>query len=370
VPPLLYIDEEWLALRTEDVIDPNQPIVDAHHHLWERQGGYLSDDLLRDINDSGHLVRGTVFVECSSMYRAEGDPRFASIGEVEYANGVGAAFASGFYGSLRACAGIVGHVDLTLGAFAEEVMQACIARAPDRLRGIRHMAGWDASPEVSLLKRPPPKDLFLDRRFRGGFAKLAPLGLSFDGQCYHPQLPQLIDLIDAFPDTRVIVNHFGGLARVGPYASKPDEVFREWKLSIEQLAKRPTTFMKIGGIGMRLKGFDFLDRDLPPTSVEMAEAYKPFVETCIEAFGPSRTMFESNFPVDKAGCTYRVLWNSYKRIAAGCSKSEKADLFAGTAIRAYRLPEALGQPSKAGAGQLRYAGGRQETSSVKKPRPI
>jgi L-fuconolactonase len=278
------------------------------------------------------------------MYRAEGDPRYASVGEVEYANGVGAAFASGYYGNVRACAGIVGRVDLTLGALAEDVMQACMSRAPDRFRGIRHMAAWDPSAEVSQLMCPPPKDLLMDKRFREGFAKLGSLGLSYDSWCYHPQLPQLIDLVDAFPDTRVVVNHVGGRIGEGPYASRQDEVFRDWKASMQALARRPNVFVKLGGLGGRLTGFPFIDRDMPPTSEELVPAWKPYVETCIEAFGADRSMFESNFPPDKAGVSARVLWNAFKRLAAGCSDAEKAQLFAGTAIRAYRLPEALGQP--------------------------
>jgi predicted TIM-barrel fold metal-dependent hydrolase len=341
-PPLHYVDKAWLALRDEEVIDPGRPIVDAHHHLWNRHEPYLATDLLEDLK-SGHMVRGTVFAECSFMYRVDGDPRFASIGEVEYINGVAAAFASGSYGPIRACAGIVGRVDLTMGAFCEVVLQACIDRAPDRFRGVRHMTAWDASSEVNTLMRPPPKDLLLDSRFREGFSLLPRLDLSFDAYCYHPQLPQLIDLIDAYPATRIIVDHLGGPARVGPYALNEGEVFRTWKASIQELARRPNVFMKLGGLSMRFAGFDFIDRDLPPNSEELSVAWRPFVETCIEAFGPDRTMFESNFPVDKAGVSYRVLWNAYKRITAGYSESEKHNLFAGTAIRVYRLPQTLGE---------------------------
>ncbi|VTU36505.1 putative metal-dependent hydrolase of the TIM-barrel fold protein [Variovorax sp. PBS-H4] len=342
-PPHHWVDDAWLALRTEDVLDAQRPIVDPHHHIWDRpHSTYQLPELLADLN-TGHAVRGTVFVECSSMYRAEGDPRFASVGEVEYINGVGAASASGRYGAVRACAGIVGKVDLTMGAFAREVLQACKDRAPERFKGIRHMVAWDASPEVSSLLKPPPPGLMPDPAFRQGFAQLAPLGLSFDAWCYHPQLPQLIDLVDAFPDTRVIVNHLGGRAALGPYAGRKDDVFREWKGTIDALAKRPNTFIKLGGIGMRLGGFDFHERDLPPTSAELAEAWGPYVQACIDAFGPARAMFESNFPVDKGCCSYRVLWNAFKRMAQGCSEAEKADLFAGTAIRAYGLPEALGR---------------------------
>jgi L-fuconolactonase len=351
IAPLLYIDEEWLALHTEEVLEPRLPIVDPHHHLWDRSAPYLVPQLVDDLR-CGHDIRGTVYVECSFAYRAEGDPRFASVGEVEYANGVAALFASGYYGPVRACAGIVGKVDLCLGAFAEEVLRACMARAPERFRGIRHMAAWDASPEVNVLMRPPPKDLLIDPRFREGFSKLAPLGLSYDAWVYHPQLPQLTELVDTFPDTRIIIDHIGGLVATGPYASRKHESFNEWRSSMRALAKRPQVFVKVGGLNMRGHGCEFIDRELPPKSEELAEAWKPHVETCIDLFGPDRCMFESNFPPDKCGVSAGVLWNAFKRLAAGYSPSEKADLFAGTAIRAYRLPETLGQPNP----------GAQETS--------
>lgn len=342
-PPHHFIDEPWLALRDEPAIDPQRPIVDPHHHLWDRpHHRYLLPEILADLN-TGHNVRGTVFVECSSMYRADGDPRFASVGEVEFTNGIGAMSASGVYGPVRVCAGIVGKVDLTMGAFAEEVLQACKARAPERFRGIRHMAAWDASPEVSSLLRPPPKDLLRDKTFREGFTALGLLDLSFDAWVYHPQLPQLVDLVDAFPDTRVILNHLGGRAGLGPYAGQRDEVFKDWKASIQALAKRPNVTVKLGGIGMRLGGFDFHEREAPASSAEMAQGWGPYVQTCIEAFGPSRAMFESNFPVDKSCMSYCVLWNAFKRMVDGYSESEKADLFASTAVRAYGLPATLAQ---------------------------
>jgi predicted TIM-barrel fold metal-dependent hydrolase len=239
----------------------------------------------------------------------------------------------------------VGKVDLTLGSFAAEVLEACVARAPDRFRGIRHMAAWDASPEVSTLLRPPPKGLLQDAKFREGYAALGRMGLSFDAWVYHPQLPQLIDLVDALPGTPVVLNHLGGRAGLGPYAGKGAEAFKEWKTSIQALAKRPNVSIKLGGIGMRLGGFDFHERSLPPSSEELAEAWGPYVQTCIEAFGPQRAMFESNFPVDKSCCSYRVMWNSFKRMAEGFSETEKVDLFAGSAVRAYRLPEALTRPA-------------------------
>lgn len=343
-PPHHFVDETWLALRDEPILEANLPIVDPHHHLWDRRPHslYLLPELLADIT-SGHLVRGTIFVECTSMYRAYGDPRFACVGEVEFVNGIGAMSASGVYGPVRACAGIIGKVDLTQGAAARDPLEAMVARAPDRFRGIRHMAAWDASKEVSTLVRPPPANLLADPGFRAGFACLAPLGLSYEAWVYHPQLPQVVELADAFPDTTIVVNHMGGRAGVGPYKSNQDVVVRQWSESIRQLALRPNVLIKIGGIGMRLGGFDFHDRPLPPTSAELAEAWGPYAQICIGAFGPERAMFESNFPVDKSCCSYRVMWNTFKRMAQGFSADEKKALFAANAVRVYRLPTELAE---------------------------
>jgi L-fuconolactonase len=339
-PPHFHVDEDWLALHTEDVLEPELPIVDAHHHLW---AGYLVPDLLKDLR-CGHNFRGTVYVEAAYQYRTEGDPRFASVGEVEYANRVGAEFATGVHGAVQACAGIVGRVDLSQGASAEEVLQACIQAAPERFRGIRHMVAWDAHPDVSKMRTPPPPDLLLDKRFREGISKLGPLGLSYDTWCYHPQLPQLLDLADAFPDTTIVINHTGGRLVQGPYAAKPDDTFQAWKASMRELGQRPNVFVKLGGLSMRLFGFTFIDREVPPSSDDLAPAWTPIIDTCIEAFGPGRSMFESNFSTDKGGVSARVVWNAFKRITKGYSDDERAQLFAGTAIRAYRLPAALGHP--------------------------
>jgi L-fuconolactonase len=344
-PPHHYVDEAWLALRDEPILDPELPIVDPHHHLWDRRPHslYLLPELLADIT-SGHLVRGTVFVECTSMYRADGDPRLACLGEVEFVNGIGAMSASGVYGPVRACAGIIGKVDLTQGVASREPLEAMVARAPDRFRGIRHMAAWDESKEVSTLVRPPPPNLLLDPRFREGFACLASLKLSYEAWVYHPQLHQVLDLADAFPNTTIVLNHMGGRAGLGPYRSQQDAVVKSWTASIRELSRRPNVVVKIGGIGMRLGGFDFHDREMPPTSADLADAWAPYAEACIEAFGAQRAMFESNFPVDKSCCSYRVMWNTFKRMAKGYSQDEKKALFAGNAVRVYRLPTALAEP--------------------------
>lgn len=338
ISPQLFIDEDWLALRTEAALDPSRPIIDAHHHLWERTAPYLIPQLQGDLN-CGHNFQATIYMECSYKYRLDGDPRFASVGEVEYANEVAEHFLSTSGNKVQACAGIVGKVDLTMGACAQDILQACMEKAPTRFRGIRHMAAWDASPEVNALMHPPAANLLLDPHFREGFSKLAPLGLSFDAWVYHPQLPQLLDLVDAFPETQVIIDHAGGLMAVGPYAANHSQQFAAWKASLQALAKRPNVSLKIGGLNMRGHGFGFIDRELPPTSVELAQAWKPHVETCIEIFGARRCMFESNFPPDKCGVSAVVLWNAFKRIAAQASEDEQSALFAETAARIYRLEQ-------------------------------
>jgi predicted TIM-barrel fold metal-dependent hydrolase len=349
MPPPKFFDEEWLALRSEPALEPDLPIIDAHHHLWDRRPNsvYLLPELLADITGSGHNVRGTVFVECAAMYRADGDPRFASVGEVEFVNGVAAICSSGIYGDVRACAGVVGCVDLTGGEAAADVLHACIERAPDRFRGIRCMAAWDPNHEVNDSPRPVTANLLENTMFRAGFSLLAPLGLSFDAWVYHPQLHQVTALADAFPNTSIVLNHMGGRVAIGPYATQGEEAFKSWSEQIRELAKRPNVTVKIGGVGMRLGGFGFHDRELPPTSVELAAAARSSFEVCIEAFGPVRAMFEGNFPVDKSGCSYSVVWNAFKRLAGSFSPSEKAALFAGNATRVYRLPARLGMATEA-----------------------
>jgi predicted TIM-barrel fold metal-dependent hydrolase len=335
----LYADprEDWLAQRREEIIDPQRPIVDPHHHLWDRGGQrYLIEEMTDDIA-SGHNIVATVYVDCRSMYRAIGPEAFRPVGEVEFANGVAAMSASGGYGKAAICAGIVSHVNLLLGDDARPVLEAEIAAGNGRFRGIRHSSAWDADPEVAGMYATRPKGLLLDPAFRRGFACLAPLDLSFDAWLFHPQIGELIDLARAFPDTRIVLDHCGGPAGIGRYAGRRDEVFQVWKASIMETAKCPNVTVKLGGLAMRLLGYDFHERPMPPSSAEVAAAWRPYIETCIEAFGPERGMFESNFPPDKGQCSYQVIFNAFKRIAAQYSEAEKAALFSKTASDFYRL---------------------------------
>ncbi len=329
--------EDWLALHSEDVIDPGRPVVDPHHHLWERDGQrYMIEELAADLA-SGHNIVATVYVEARSMYRAAGPEALRPVGEVEFANGVAAMSASGGYGRTAICAGIVGHANLLLGDGAREVLAAEIAAGNGRFRGIRHSSAWHPDPDVAGMYANRPKGLLLDPVFRKGFACLAPLGLTFDSWLLHPQIPELADLARSFPDTQIILDHCGGPIGVGPYAGKREETFAVWKASILDIAKCPNVVVKLGGLAMRLLGFGFHERPRPPASEELAAAWQPYVETCIEAFGPGRCMFESNFPPDKGQCSYLVIFNAFKRLAEKYSEAEKTALFSGTASRIYRL---------------------------------
>jgi len=334
----LAVRPDWLDKRREAVLEPDLPIVDPHHHLIDRpeSGRYLLADLLADIA-SGHNVVATVYLEWLSMYRAGGPVDMRPVGEIEFANGVAAMSASGGYGRPRVCAGIVGHADLALGARVAEVLEAMIAVGGGRFRGIRYIASSDPDQAQWGATAVRPQRLLLDGRVREGFARLAPLGLSFDAWIYHPQLGDLVDLARAFPETPIVLNHIGGPIGVGRYKGKRDEVFADWSARIAELAACPNVHVKLGGLGMKMFGFDVHEGALPPGSEQLATLWRPYVETCISAFGPGRAMFESNFPVDKGSYGYGVFWNACKRLAAGASASEKADLFHGTASRFYRL---------------------------------
>lgn len=328
---------EKTLTEPEEILEPDLPICDPHHHLWDYPGSrYLLDELLADLG-SGHKVESTVFVECGSFYRAEGPEALRPVGETEFVNGVAAMCASDRYGPVRACAGIVGFADLTLGSEVEEVLAAHVVAGGGRFRGVRHAAGWDDSAAVHNSHTNPPEMMYGRADFRAGFARLANFGMSFEAWQFHPQLPELLDLARAFPEQPIVLDHVGGFLGIGPYAGRRDEIFPSWAANIRDLADCPNVVVKLGGLGMSMCGFGYQKREVPPSSAELAKAWAPYVETCIEAFGPERSMFESNFPMDKVSCSYATLWNAFKRLASGASAAEKAQLFRDTARRVYRL---------------------------------
>jgi L-fuconolactonase len=331
--------QAWLAKRPpEPALEPGLPIIDPHHHLWDtpQRGLYFLPELLADIG-GGHNIVSTVFLECQSMFRADGPEEMRPVGEVEFVNGTAALSASGQYGKTRICEAIIGWADLMLGAKVREVLQAEIAAGGGRFRGVRYGTSYDEGVAGKFVSRTMPPRRLLDPKFREGFAELDKLGLTFDSWHFHPQLPDLVDLARAFPNQTIIVDHVGGVLGVGQYAGKSAEVIPAWKKSVQELAKCPNVNVKLGGLGMTSFGFGFHERETPPSSQELADTWRPYVETCIEAFGPDRCMFESNFPPDKQSCGYTELWNAFKRITSGASAAEKTALYSGTAARVYKM---------------------------------
>ena len=333
---------DWLELTQEETLEPDLPICDPHHHFWDFRPEripyqrYLLHELAADIN-AGHNVRSTVFIEARAMYRAEGPEEMRPVGEVEFVQGLAAASATGLYGPGQAAAAIIGHANLNLGAAVEPALEALQAASPSRFRGIRHSVTWDPHPEVDNTAAHNMEGQLASANFRAGAQALSRMGLSLEGWLYFPQLPELADFAKAMPDLTVILNHIGGLLRVGPYGGREEEVMGIWKSGIAAVAACPNVVVKLGGIGMPRTGFDWHTRNRPIGSEELAEAMAPLMNYCIEQFGPSRCMFESNFPVDKVSYSHHILYNAFKRLSAGYSATERADMFHDTAARAYRI---------------------------------
>ncbi|HTV95216.1 MAG TPA: amidohydrolase family protein [Steroidobacteraceae bacterium] len=341
---------------SEPVIEARLPIIDAHHHLWlipeailaamresatlapvlRGKARYLLEDFLADAQ-AAHNVRATVFAECHAMYRAHGPEEYRSLGEVEFANGAAAMSASGIFGEVQVCAGIIGHVDLRLGDRVQQVLESHVQAGGGRYRGVRNVTHHDADPDVLGSWGGYGAHALLDDGLRRGFKWLGKFELSFDAYVLEPQLPDVIDLARSFPDTQIVVDHAGAPVGVGRYAGKRGERFPIWRDHMRTLSRCDNVAVKLGGLGMPTAGFASFRSDPPATSEQLAAEWKPYVETCIEAFGAGRCMFESNYPVDAGSCSYAVLWNAFKRLAAGASTDEKAALFSGTAARVYRL---------------------------------
>lgn len=329
-------DNDWLATLEEDVLEPDLPIVDPHHHLWLRSGyTYLIPELAADLA-SGHNVISTVFAECHSMYRQDGPETERSLGETEFVIGQAAMSASGGFGPTQACATMFGNVDMTLGAAIEPLLEQHIAASGGRFRGVRLSTGWDADERIRNVA--PDAGLLIDSRVGEAAAVLTRMNLALDCWLYHPQLDEVAKIADAHPNLTIILNHVGSPILGGPYRGKTDEVFEDWRTRIQRIAERQNVTVKLGALPIRMPGFEG-DRSLPPGSEEVAAAWRPWIETCIEAFSPSRAMFESNFPVQKRWCSYQVCWNAFKRLAENATATEKQDLFAGAASRAYRITD-------------------------------
>jgi L-fuconolactonase len=336
-----YGGTDWLALTQESTLEPEIAICDPHHHFWDFRferipyQRYLLHELAADVN-CGHDVRSTVFIEARSMYRPDGPAELRPVGEVEFVQGLAAASATGLYGSCRAASAIVGHADLKLGERVGPVLEALQAASPNRFRGIRHTVTWDPHSEVENREK---EGVLASPEYRAGARVLARMGLSLDtGVCF-PQLPELAEFAKAVPELKIVLNHLGGLQRVGPYGDRDDEVLPQWRRGIAAVAQCPNVFLKLGGIGMPRLGFDWHTRTRPIGSEELAASIAPLMSYCIEQFGPDHCMFESNFPVDKVSFSHHVFFNGLKRFSSGYSPQERAALFHDTAVRVYRIAD-------------------------------
>ena len=286
----VLIREGWLAQVQEPILEPALPIVDPHHHLWSRNGEhYLLPELLADTG-SGHDIRGTIFVQCGEMYRAGGPEERRSLGETEFVTGVAATSASGRHGATRACVGIIGMVDLTLGDRVTALLEAHAGVAGERFCGIRNRTAWHPSPEVTtnLVTLPPGPLAHPD--FATGAKRLAAFGLPLDVWAYHTQLPQVLALARAVPELTVVVDHVGGPLGIGPLKGKQAEVFPEWKKQILALAALPNTVVKLGGLTMYVTGFDFHEKPKPPTSAELGPLFIEAFEEDVAALEPGQSI--------------------------------------------------------------------------------
>jgi predicted TIM-barrel fold metal-dependent hydrolase len=332
-------------LAEEPPLDSNRAIVDPHHHLWEIRPApgamhiaqrFLLPELLETIDRSGHNVTHTVFLECHAMYRDSGPDELRPIGEVEFANGIAAMSASGGYGRCRVAAGIVGSANPRLGARITPILEALRVAGGGRFRGVRFMTAYS---EGGMFGAPPDttaKGLMREPKFHEAAAVLQQMGLSLDVWCFHTQLNEVLELAEAFPNLKIILDHLGTPEALGAYAGREAEVRAEWATRIAKLARCPNIVVKLGGLGMNLaKSIGSDPRNA--TSTLLAAQWLPYIETCIAAFTPRRCMFESNFPPDSASGTYGAIWNAFKRITSDYSEDEKTALFSSTAKKVYRL---------------------------------
>lgn len=329
------------SVQAEAAISPGVPVIDTHHHFWgeghfgvARFGCFLPDDLVATVEESGHSIAATVYVDCGWAFRNTGPEHLRCVGETEYADAVARKFAAGDTSGGKLCAGIVGRADLMLGDAVAEVLEAHLAASPEHFRGIREMVAYDPD-AYQALKIAPGKAL--DPQFRAGFSRLAPLGLSCDLLCTHTILDDVADLARAFPDTAIILNHLASPMGIGRFDGKRDEVLSDWRGKIKVLAELPNMFIKLSGVGADVMGFGWQHLDASPNSETVAAAIAPYIHAAVDAFSPARCMFGSNFPVDRQSFTYGIMWNAFKRAVAHYTAEEQKQMFCGSAVHIYRL---------------------------------
>ena len=390
-----YPLETWIdAGEREAALDPDFPIVDAHHHMWDARTQdkgwpvskfmirvlyalnpgimqkifvkkqdprmvevfseklpfavpYMANNMLRDIENieqgprplpsripmkesfPGHNVVATVYIESGWA-----DPKARSEA-IKAVPEIGMAQAVASSSNNRLCTGIVGHVPLLEGAEEVRPALATMVEQFPNMRGIRDSLAF----REGYLPINADKDMAYDAKFRSAFSLLSEFNLTYETWLYHDNIPALRDLALAFPETTIICDHMGSPSSIGLIPpSDTKTIFQDWASSIKELADRcPNVVVKLSGLGMPIYGFGFDRRPAPPSSAELAKAWRPYVLHCIECFGVDRCMFASNFPVDKVSCSYTALFNSFKIIVKDFSIEDKKKLFHDNAVRVYRL---------------------------------
>ncbi|HIG41890.1 MAG: amidohydrolase family protein [bacterium] len=325
--------DAWINQVQEEALEPALPICDAHHHLWLDAGHtgwpYLLSDLHKDTS-AGHNIQQTVFLECHAEYRQQGPEHLRSVGEVEFVAELAEQSTSTGQAEIAA---IMGNADLSLGDRVEEVLLAHEEAGRGRFRGVRYITAQDDHPPLAM-----GSSTAMDNPdYLAGVRKVGAMGYTYDAMVYYPQLPELVDVARACPDTPIVVNHLGCILGTGPYKDRREEILDFWRNAMAELASCPNIYLKLGGIGMPMMGFRWDKQQAPPSSEALAVPWREPIQYVIDQFGANRCMFESNFPVDKRGAGYVVLWNAYKRIASDYSAGEKRDLFHDTAAHAYRI---------------------------------
>lgn len=325
--------------RNETILEPELAIIDSHHHLFDKPGlRYMAEEYVEDAQ-AGHRIVATVYVEGGSFFRQSGPELLRPLGEVEFANGVGAMADGGGFDGIRLCAAIVGYADLRHGDNVGWLLDRAMAAAPDRFRGIRQitMDYPNDTPFRFFFSGRPPAGVLQHSEFQAGFAQIAQRGLVYDATGFHVQIPDLLQLADAFPYTSIVLNNLGTAMALDMEPAEQKTVFEEWQANLAEAARRPNVFCKVGGLGLPFWGFDLHERDDEIGSDELARLWKPYVETALELFGADRCMAGSNYPPDSRSCGFVPAWNALKAIAADCSEAEKRALFAETAARVYRI---------------------------------
>jgi predicted TIM-barrel fold metal-dependent hydrolase len=336
-----YLDDDWLGLVQEDPIDPEVAIVDPHFHLMSDPFCYDLHQWVTDMN-SGHKVIATVHAQAGQAHhRTAGPDHLKPVGETEFLLGVIEA-ADRLPGAPPVCTGIIGGGDLTRSAAAvADLLDAHIAVGGERFKGVRVNLFWSYAKDGSMMAIEGSGDLA--ERLLAGVNELTARNLSLDLICYHSNLLQVAHIAASFPRTTVVVNHLGTIVDTRPSPAARQDMIDTWREGIDALASHPNVHMKLGGCANPIVGHSMpemlvlRDRSKPPSSEELAEAYGPWVEYVIDRLGPKRCMFESNFPLDKTTCSYRTLWNAFKRLSRRYAPEARRALLSQTAADTYRL---------------------------------